>query len=177
MARKTVGTDKAESNGKGAAAEQIRQSLATSAARMKDGDASPAGGSPATGSRPNREGIGFLGEVAWLMMMAPSHKHLFLADLEWLVVPPVAMRQFRLWRKDGIPVGYASWAFVNDDIHARFQQGVRRLAPSDWKSGEHAWLIDLIAPMGGAKEMLEETRSVVFKDKVLNLFQVRKPDL
>lgn len=134
--------------------------------------ASANGAAPATGNPPaaaptaaNREGIGFLGEVIWLMMYSAGHKHFFVTDLEWLAVPPVALRQFRLWRRNNLPVAYASWAYLNEAAEARLMQGVRKLAPNDWKSGDRLWLVDLVVPFGGTDEVLKELRDQVFKDK------------
>jgi cytolysin-activating lysine-acyltransferase len=124
--------------------------------------ATPPGAAPAAA---NREGIGFLGEVIWLMMYSAGHKHFFVTDLEWLAVPPVALRQFRLWRRNNLPVAYASWAYLNEAAEARLMQGVRKLSPNDWKSGDRLWLVDLVVPFGGTDEVLKELREQVFKDK------------
>ena len=42
-------------------------------------------------------------------------------------------------------------------------KGIRRLMPTDWKSGDSLWLIDFIAPFGGQEEMILD-----LKDKALN---------
>lgn len=129
------------------------------------GATQPAPGPAEAPAAANREGIGFLGEVIWLMMYSAGHKHFFVTDLEWLAVPPVALRQFRLWRRNNLPVAYASWAYLNEAAEARLMQGVRKLAPNDWKSGDRLWLVDLVVPFGGTEEVMKELREQVFKDK------------
>ncbi len=99
------------------------------------------------------------------MMQSPAHKHLFLTDLEWLVVPPVMLRQFRVFRKKGMPVAFASWAYLDEESETRFADNVRRLRPANWKAGDRLWLIDLIAPFGGGEQVLKELREKVFKGK------------
>lgn len=109
-----------------------------------------------------------LGEVVFLMMSPPSHKHLFITDLEWLVMPPLTLRQFRLWRQGNRPIAFASWAFLSDEVGERVMGGVRRLKPADWKSGDNAWLMDVIAPNPEfAKQMVDELKKTVFADRVL----------
>jgi len=49
-----------------------------------------------------------LGHGVWLMSQVATHKHFFIGDIEWMLVPPVAMGQFRLWRNNGMPVGFAT---------------------------------------------------------------------
>ena len=109
---------------------------------------------PATPSQPGPTEV--LGQVVWLMMQSPSHKHLFMNDLEWLVVPPLLARQFRLFRQKGMPVGFASWAYLNDEADERMSNGTRKLQPGEWKSGEHLWLLDIIAPFGGSDRFVNE---------------------
>lgn len=96
--------------------------------------------------------------VVALLSRSPTHKFLFLSDLEWRVIPPLVLKQFRLFRNDRAVIGYASWALVSDEVAGRLKAGHTRLRPEDWKSGETACLIDLAAPFGGAERMLKEIR-------------------
>lgn len=99
------------------------------------------------------------------MTQSPTHKHLFLADLEWLVLPPVMLRQFRVFRRNKLPFGFASWAHLNEEAAARLRSGARRLKPGDWKSGAELWLVDLVAPFGGREAIVAELRDKVFQGK------------
>jgi cytolysin-activating lysine-acyltransferase len=91
----------------------------------------------------------------WLMQLSRRHRHLFLADLEWALMLPLALKQFRLFHKDGIPVALATWAFVSDEVEERLKQGRMRLKPEEWKSGDNRWLIDVVAPPGTEKGMVQ----------------------
>ncbi|MBF0327110.1 MAG: toxin-activating lysine-acyltransferase [Alphaproteobacteria bacterium] len=112
-----------------------------------------------------------VGQILGLVLASPAHRHLFLSDLEWLVIPPVMLQQFRLFRKDGRVVGYASWAFLSAEAETRMLKGARRIAPADWRSGEALWLIELVAPFGGGEAMLVELREKVFAGKKLKTLQ------
>lgn len=98
------------------------------------------------------------GHAIWLMTHSPIHKHLFMTDADWLVLPAISLEQYKLWTREGRPYGFASWAFLGPDAEARIKQGIRRIMPIDWKSGDALWLIDFIAPFGGQQEMLAELR-------------------
>ncbi|MBA5777673.1 toxin-activating lysine-acyltransferase [Stappia sp. F7233] len=51
---------------------------------------------------------------------------------------------------DHVPIGFASWAYLGEEPAERIvKKGIRRLMPTDWKSGDEFWLIDFIAPLGG----------------------------
>jgi len=64
-------------------------------------DANPTGRGapqqPATAPR-NPAPDAVLGQVVWLMMNMPQYRHVFLADLEWMVLPPILLSQYRLFR-------------------------------------------------------------------------------
>ena len=42
-----------------------------------------------------------LGEIVWLMSQSPLHKQMFIADLEWMVMTPALLGQFRLYYDTG----------------------------------------------------------------------------
>ena len=44
-----------------------------------------------------------LGEIVWLMSQSPMHKQFVIADLEWLVMTPVILQQFRMFYQDAPP--------------------------------------------------------------------------
>ena len=108
---------------------------------------------------------GVLGEVTWLMTQSARHKTFFLSDLEWLVMAPMLLNQFRLFYGTDRPIGVALWAFVDEEVEARLAQGNARLRPQDWKCGDRLWVVDIIAPFGGEDEMLKDLKANVFADR------------
>lgn len=112
-----------------------------------------------------------LGQVVSLLGQSAAHRHLFVGDLEWLVLPALLNRQARVWRREtergAVPVVYASWALVNAEVEARLMQGQNRLKPNEWKSGDIPWLIDLVAPYGGGENALKELADQVFPGQAL----------
>jgi cytolysin-activating lysine-acyltransferase len=118
-----------------------------------------------------------LGEVAWLMSQSPLHKQLFISDLEWLVMTPVLLQQFRLFYDDNKPIGVAFWATASDEVAGMLAAGTTnasrdpgearsatpvRMRPHDWKSGEQLWIVEVIAPFGGAELMVQDLKQNVF---------------
>lgn len=114
-----------------------------------------------------------LGHVAWLMTRSAGHHHLFLVDLEWLVLPPLMHRQFRLVRNGTRPFAYAAWAFLNEEAERRLLSGQFRLRPDDWRSGDRAWIIDLVTPFGEAATILKHLKKQVFANQSLKLLRRR----
>jgi len=97
-----------------------------------------------------------LGEITWLMTQSPRHKPIPLGDLEWLVMPAILLKQFRMFYKGEQPVGVAVWALVDDLVAKRIDAGDKRLTAVEWKSGSHMRIVELVAPFGGEAEMREQ---------------------
>lgn len=136
---------------------------------VSDVDENLAGATPQAAGTAQPDMSGMLGQAAWVMMNSVNHKHLFLADMEWLLMPPIALKQFRLWRREKIPVAYASWAYLDDAVVERIRQGgPLRLAPKEWRSGKNAWLVDFVCPFGGAAEAMRQLREETFKGHTLH---------
>jgi cytolysin-activating lysine-acyltransferase len=129
-------------------------------------------GSPANGSQtaaghtqsqaepPPKTGAQVLGEITWLMTQSPRHKPIPIGDLEWLLMPAILLRQFRIFYKGEQPVGVVLWALADDLAAKRIDAGDKRLAAVEWKSGSNMCIIDIVAPFGGEAEMREHVGSL-----------------
>ena len=94
-----------------------------------------------------------LGEITWLMTQSPRHKAMTLADLEWLVMPAILLKQFRVFYKGEQPVGVVLWALTDEIVAKRIDAGNTRLTPAEWKSGTSMRIVDVVAPFGAEAEM------------------------
>ena len=101
-----------------------------------------------------------LGEITWLMTQSPRHKLIPLGDLEWLVMPAVLLKQFRMFYKGEQPVGVAVWALVDDLVAKRIDAGDKRLTAVEWKSGANMRILDVVAPFGGEAEIRAQIDSI-----------------
>ena len=117
-----------------------------------------------------------LGEALLVLLNSNAHRlNFFISDIEWLLLAPITKEQFRLYKDaEGKPVGLILWAFVNEEVNKRLELGMGKLAFNGWKSGDTLWIIDLIAPLGGADKMLEELKNTVFKGKQFKYQSVDK---
>ena len=109
------------------------------------------------------------GQAVWLMMNMPQLRHVFLADLEWMVLPPIMLNQYRLLKVGNRIVAFAAWAFLSEAVEARLQETGPRLAPGEWKSGDRLWLISLFAPFGHQDVMIADLRATALAGKTFKL--------
>ncbi len=108
---------------------------------------------------------GVFGEAVALLVASPKHRDLSISDLEWILIPAIALKQFRIFRKEGRqPVGVALWGYLDAESEVRLEK-TGKLRPADWKSGDRLWLVELISPMGGSSAMLVNLKQTVFAGK------------
>ncbi|WP_051001722.1 toxin-activating lysine-acyltransferase [Herbaspirillum sp. YR522] len=106
-----------------------------------------------------------LGPIVWLYARTQERRFTFLADLDWAVIPPVTLDQCRLFMKGKMPFAFFTWARVSDEVHQRLEAGVNKLAPHEWNSGPHLWLIDVVTPFGSGDQLLADLHQIKFKDE------------
>jgi hemolysin-activating ACP:hemolysin acyltransferase len=105
-----------------------------------------------------------------VLMRDRNFGRMHLADLDWLVLPPLIAGQFRLAQipaapgrtqgsakgKDGgvlVPVAVALWARVSAAIDKQLSESLDktvRLGAGDWASGDNVWLM----AVGGDRRVL-----------------------
>ncbi|EDP63495.1 RTX toxin activating acyltransferase [alpha proteobacterium BAL199] len=174
MSDVVFGTDGSEAPQPGSKRASGRKSV-TAAEPKKPAEkaAPPAAAAQPTTDTPRDDMTRLLGQVVTLFGQSPGHRHVFVSDLEWLVLPAMMARQARVWRRQtdsgSVPVIYASWALVNEEVEARLKQGQMRLKPNEWRCGDRAWLIDVVAPFGGTDTALAELADQVFPGKTLHV--------
>jgi hemolysin-activating ACP:hemolysin acyltransferase len=117
-------------------------------------------------------------QVVSVLMRSPLHKHFSLADLEWLVLPPLLTGQWFVAEAKahpngpGVPVATALWASVSSDVDKRLSDNLNapiRLRPDEWKSGEILWLVEVVGDGRVVLPLLKQLDESAFKDKEVKL--------
>ncbi|MGL5839643.1 MAG: toxin-activating lysine-acyltransferase [Sphingorhabdus sp.] len=138
----------AKPNGKAAAAKVAAKAKAPAKA-----EAPPAATIEQVRQRMHAE----IGQIVLAMMKAPRYRHHSIAELQALLLDPMAKDRVaiaRVHEASGAEtvIGIAIWASVSAEVDAKIEEQVRagvlpvRLNAEDWASGDKLWLIDLIAP-------------------------------
>jgi len=128
-----------------------------------------------SGASDNKTVSHMLGEITWLLSQSQTHKHLFISDLEWMVMPAILLEQFRLFYGPNSPAAVALWAKVSKETDQRLRDGgEHKLRMDEWKGGDIYWLIELIAPFGAQEEILADLSKSVFNGKPFHFHQMTK---
>lgn len=134
----------------------------------KSSNLSGQGDGKASGAPDMLTPIATLGAATSVMLASPMHRHVFLTELEWLLVPAIGLGQIRVFHHDTVPVAFATWAFLSADVSKRFRQGMGRLKPNEWHCGDELWLVELCAPYGGVKELVDDLVTNTFAGRKVN---------
>jgi cytolysin-activating lysine-acyltransferase len=113
------------------------------------------------------------GDIVALLGRSPLHRHISIADLDWLVVPAILNNQFFVAEAtlpDGNTVGVAfvTWARVSEDVDTRLMQHPHypiRLHPSEWTGGDRLWIIDALGELNALQYLLTKVKNEVFGGK------------
>jgi len=115
-----------------------------------------------------RQSVAFA-QIVSVLARSPAHKFFTLADLEWLVIPPLMTGQYAVAEAKAqaegpaVPVAIVLWAKVSSEVDTRLCENLAvpiRLRPDEWRSGEIPWLVDAVGDarvLPGFLKQLAET--------------------
>ncbi len=108
-----------------------------------------------------------LGQISWLWQRSPMHRTWPIGLMGHLVRPALQHGQFALaHHRNGTPVFYASWAFIDEEREGRLMRDANALSGAEWNCGSQLWFIDWIAPFGGTRHFLKKFATEVFPEQV-----------
>jgi len=117
-------------------------------------------------------------QMVSVLMRSPHYKHYTLADLEWLVIPPLLTGQFSLAEaraQEGGPsiaVAVVLWASVSPEVDKRLSENLSapiRLRPDEWRSGDILWLVDAVGDARVVPQFLKQLGESAWKGREVKL--------
>ncbi len=117
-------------------------------------------------------------QIVAVLMRAPNYRNLAIANLEWLVIPPLIAGQSRVavskLKVDGpvIPVAVALWARVSPSVDKRLSEKLDEapmLRAAEWTSGDILWMIALVGEPDALAKLLPQVQKTVFKGRPVKL--------
>ncbi|MEI4261842.1 toxin-activating lysine-acyltransferase [Roseovarius sp. D0-M9] len=95
-----------------------------------------------------------LGAMSFLAALSPFHQARSHAQLFTDLEPALRLGQYRIFRSDGHPRAFVTWAGLDPEAERRLALEHRTLEPHQWNSGTSKWIIDLVAPFGHLEQVL-----------------------
>jgi hemolysin-activating ACP:hemolysin acyltransferase len=125
------------------------------------------------------------GQVVLAMSSVPRYRHQSLADLAHLVIDPLVRDCIAIASPKPAedadpkaalaPAAIAIWASVSGEVEAKIKEQIKsgafpvRLKANDWKSGDHVWLLDVIAPTRDLATAVLTSFNQIAKTQSLNI--------
>lgn len=97
-----------------------------------------------------------LGEIVWLMSQSAEFKQCLISDLEWLVMPAILLRQFRIYYQGEQPIGVALYARTSPPVAAKIDTGTFPITAEEWSSGRIIKIVKVISPFGGGDQFASD---------------------
>jgi len=130
-------------------------------------------------------------QIVAVFMRDRNFRTLTIAELEWLVLPPIMLGQFALAhapmdrsaakgekvkaQQNGaalVPVAVALWARVSPGIDRALSESLEKpikLQANDWSSGDNLWLLALAGDQRAFPKFLAELGKKDFRDRQVKM--------
>lgn len=115
-----------------------------------------------------------IGEVTSLLAQSPLHQARAIGHIGELILPPLMQNQIRIWRSASGPVGFAIWAWLDEETERKVLEEDHILEPNEWSCGDRPVVIDFVAPHGSGFRMARDLSREVFPNRALT--SVRRDD-
>src|SRR5262245_54466431 len=165
-----------------------RDNKSAKAAKGPDGNGARQRATRPREARQARFGQAF-SQVIAVLMRDQNFRNMRIADLEWLVLPPIMAGQFRLahmpaparpgaepqaTEKSGVlvPVAVALWARVSPQIDKGLSENLDkpvRLRTNQWASGNIVWLMAVAGDRRAIPKFLEQLKEKEFKGQEVKM--------
>ena len=99
-----------------------------------------------------------LGKIVWLMGHSRQHHVYRVQDCFRVMIPAIASQNFRIWEGKKHPLGFMTWAWLNEENHQKYLKGQKIIESHDFKGGDNLWLIDIVCPFGDVRSLMSEGR-------------------
>jgi len=114
-----------------------------------------------------------IGEVTLLMTVSSLHKQHPINFINYFILPPIYLNQFRIYRIKNQPVGWVSWAFLSDELEKELIENFRILNLDEWKIGKNVFIMDFIAPFGHARKITQDLKNNIFPNDLVKGFRLK----
>ena len=109
--------------------------------------------------------------VFYIMSQCTKFKDMRLSGIQRIILPPMRLGQYKIYSDKEVPIGYASWALLSDELSEGYKNNTYKIKAQDWNSGDNLWLVNVLCPKGGgsiALRRLDKLRKEMGLSKRVN---------
>ena len=117
-------------------------------------------------------------QAVGVLMRSSHYKEYKIGDLEWLLLPAITNRQFRIGEVKldeahggaTVPASLVLWAFVSPEVDKRLTETTEpKLAPAEWTSGDIPWLVHAAGETRFVRPVVDQLMATTFKGRTLKI--------
>ncbi|RKF13975.1 toxin-activating lysine-acyltransferase [Roseovarius spongiae] len=121
-----------------------------------------------------QEMLADLGAMAMLTALGPFHRMRTHAQVIAELETPLRLGQYRIFRTNGHPRAFVTWAGLAPGAERRFAIDHQPLKAHQWNGGASVWIVDLVAPFGHLEQVLDMLAQRPDQRRVRTLWHNRK---
>jgi hemolysin-activating ACP:hemolysin acyltransferase len=115
-----------------------------------------------------------VGAMFFLMSLSPYHRPRATAQAIASLEPPLRLGQYHIFRTDGYPRAFVTWAGLDVATERQFAVDHLPLRPEQWNIGTSKWVVDLVAPFGHIEQVIRQLAKSEKANRVRTLWHNRK---
>jgi hemolysin-activating ACP:hemolysin acyltransferase len=117
-------------------------------------------------------------QAVGVLMRSSHYKEYKIGDLEWLLLPAITNRQFRIGEVKldeahggaTVPASLVLWAFVSPEVDKRLTETTEpKLTPAEWTSGDIPWLVHAAGETRFVRPVVDQLMATTFKGRTLKI--------
>jgi len=100
-----------------------------------------------------------LERIIYILNTVPLYRKYTIHNLVNTILPAYNSNQYVIVSNKKTPLFFATWTFLSQKVSDEYAAQTRTLKAEDWNSGVIPWVVDCIAPYGGAFTELRNKES------------------
>ena len=119
-------------------------------------------------------------QAVGVLMRSSHYKEYKICDLEWLLLPAITNRQFRIGEVKldeahggaTVPASLVLWALVSPEVDKRLTgttESEPKLTPAEWTSGDIPWLVHAAGEARFVRPVVDQLMATTFKGRTLKV--------
>lgn len=101
-----------------------------------------------------------IGNAFQIMKSVDYYRQYRISDFEALILPAIVSGQITFVKKNENLIGFYTWAMLSSRSQNILTTGERSLEISEWRSGPHFWIMDVVAPSLSIGDILRVGRKL-----------------
>ncbi len=95
------------------------------------------------------------GALFYLAALTKTHRNRSLAQVLYAFETPLRLGQYHIFRQNGFPRGFVTFAGLSPEAEYRYAVKEEPLRDVDFASGSSFWIIDMVAPFGQTRKIVD----------------------